>query len=202
VDYGACNQNGNTASLQVAEWPGVSVRRGSTGQQLLLSSSVAAPAPDGGTLLNYSYVMGGTPSQCEASLRAREVDGGLVFSRGQGDFACLTVAVDDIHYEYVDFGPLASVQRIAPVLLGNATTGTTAISPVDATRTLVLTGHNLGFLGIGEIGPTAAGGEGPATSLGVHALTGDGGSASSVSTTRSAAVTGANWNASVLTFEP
>jgi hypothetical protein len=133
-------------------------------------------------------------------VRASETDAGILFSRGRGDLNCLTAAITNLFWESVDFGPLAQSQRVAPAL-PNGLSGTVAIKPVDPARTVVLTGHNLGLNGLGETDPTTTS-EGPASALGVHLLVGDGGTASSLSTTRTSGQGDALWDVWLLTFEP
>jgi hypothetical protein len=200
VDFGACGQANNIASLQVAQMPGISVSRGTLSNILGLSASVPASAlaaRDGGAFVNYSYVISSATTECESSVRAADGVAGLTFTRGRGNIACLTSGIDSLNYEYVDFGPLAHAQQVNTALGNNATSAVTAIAAVDAERSIVLTGHNLGLGGIGETSPTTSS-TGPSSGIGIHSLSADGGT---VGVLRTGSIDAA-WTAWVLTFEP
>jgi hypothetical protein len=201
TDWGACTTTGNTVSLQVASMAGVNVSRGTltnvTGLTAAVPANSVAPR-DGGAFVNYSHVIAGATTECEAALRATDALGAVSFARGRGNVNCNSTAIAELNWEYVDFGPLARSQSLTTQLT-NVLTSSVALTPaVDPARTLVLTGHNLGLNGLGETTPTTSL-SGPSSALGLHTLVSDGGMLN-IGRTNSAG--DGQWTTWAVTFEP
>ena len=205
VDWGnAGGANPATLRYQVASLPGAWVRRGTASlgpNQSTTSvswSSLGGP-PDGGWFISYGHSVAQPQTECEGGVRAHSASAGFGFSRGLGALACTSVAADPVTFEVVDFGRLAAVQVVDTSIPNGSGQLTTLATPVDPTRTLALSGHQLGLLGLGE-SANDTNVASPAASTAIHRVL-DAGTQLEVRRSVSSA-TDARWTTFVLQFDP
>ncbi|MBI3184175.1 MAG: putative metal-binding motif-containing protein [Myxococcales bacterium] len=131
-------------SLQVVDFAGASVTRGTTGSMTGTSLPVGplSPATLGRTFLLYSYRTGATGADmCERALRGRMANGTSIdFTRGDGAGGCAGEAIDAIHYERVTLPLGNSVQQLDLAMAALTPSVSTTITAVDLTRTAAFAG--------------------------------------------------------------
>jgi hypothetical protein len=134
--------------VQVAEWGGVTVTRGTVDGGFVAGAATTGllglpPAgPNRVVLVQAGLDMDGMANTC--SLQARGAMPGpseLTFSRALGDAGCAVNALPRLTWERIDFGPRATVQE-RTVLLGPGTfQADTVITAVDPSRTFLLSSN-------------------------------------------------------------
>lgn len=139
-----CNESWEIQNaLQVVQFTGASVTRGTTGIMGETSLSVPATAVDTKkTMLIYSYRSNGSGADmCERMVRGVITSPtSLTFSRGDNGVNCEAEAIEDIAWERVEFVDGATVQQITTAMAAGVGTANVAIDAVDLSRTVVVGG--------------------------------------------------------------
>lgn len=191
------------ASVQVVEFQGTTVTRGSTGAmsgtQLVVSNLPAVDPASTALLFTFRASNISTSVMCDRILRGELTSPtSLTFSRGDGATGCAGASIDSISWERIQFGGRAQAQHF-PVAMGanTAASNITLSTPVDTTRTLVFaSGQMQSGQGSGETSYAADDTIG--TALGWHTLT----SPTHLRVTRGAALGTAKFQSTVLQLEP
>jgi hypothetical protein len=129
--------------VQIVELSGVSVERqlhdggiGALGTELTVSG-LPASSPNAALLVQARIETAQSPPDCNLTLRG-SMPSSTSVAVTRADGGCDAIAVDQIVWERIDFDQRATVQAFTVTLAGGNPTMDVAISPVDVTRTLVL----------------------------------------------------------------
>lgn len=144
--------------LQVVQWDGLTVDRGFVdgGMPLgALSASVTALPAAGSNravLAQPHTTVDGARPLCSTLVRpSMPSASSLSFSRAAGDAGCPLNALEQVHYERIDFGSKASVREYSATFAPGVTSRTVTITPIDTTRTVVFSASQIsGGQGAGE----------------------------------------------------
>lgn len=191
------------ASVQVVEYQGTTVTRGTTGSmsgtQLVVSNLPAVDTSSTALLFTFRASNTSTSVMCDRILRGELTSPtSITFSRGDGATGCTDAAIDAISWERIQFNGRGQAQNFQVAMnASTATANVTLPSSVDTTRTLVFaSGQVQSGQGSGETSYAADDKIGAA--LGWHTLT----SPTNLRVTRGAALGTAKFHSTVLQLEP
>jgi len=158
VQFGAPCTGSWAGAIQVVEFTGATVTRGTTGpmtspQTQLTVTGLPAAAPANTALLFTYRVSSATQAGiCDRMLRGQLTSSTqLTFTRSKQDSGCENATIEAISWERINFGDRARAQHTNVDVSDLAQSDTASISAVDPTRTLVFSsGQALSGQGGGE----------------------------------------------------
>lgn len=145
--------------LQVVEWQGLSVVRGSfdggfgPGVTSLTRSSLAPASLQRALLSQATTSVNGAVNTCSMLARGNPLisPSEVQLTRAMSDAGCASTPLDVVEFERLDFGALATVQERTLSLASGVLTASTPLTAVDPSRTFVFSSSQSAFgQGMGE----------------------------------------------------
>ncbi len=143
--------------LQVVQWEGLSVARGTVtgglpdGGSSLTVAGLPAAGTNRAVLLQPGTSVNAPRPVCSTMVRAATAPSSVVLTRGAGAPTCPLAPLDLLHYERIDFGSKAVVYEYTTVFAPGVPSRAVTVTPVDVTRTVVFASSQIsGGQGGGE----------------------------------------------------